>query len=543
MAVYTGECVNEIYTEKTGTWRFDSSTGVFTISGTGRVTAFLKYVDGRPRTYSFLTDLPALYGFPENSITTLVVNSGITALMYICHGLTSLVSVSLPNTLTEIGDSTFDRCTNLATLNLPESLTTIGNMSFEKCTKLSSFVMPSSVTNIGGSAFNGCTGITTIIFESTAAPNLDVWGFSLGSASEPVTATIHTKGGWGSDSIFTSGMYGVRGSYTTFIYEELRGVTPVNVDGTWKESIPYVKVDKHWKGVEEIYVNVKGVWKPVFGEVEPTLSFNGNGGTGTMDTYTGSMTMPLPDCGFSRYGYSFIGWNTSPDGTGVSYTVGQQYTLSGVSVLFAQWVVNQYTITFNTVGGTPISPITQDYGSVITAPAEPTKDGHIFIGWDMEIPDTMPGHDLTITAVWEALYATVTYYKIYNHDYPLIYPPSSNSGPVSKNGDNYYLNCTINGVELAGLGDNFTVDDKYSPTRSITVDKGSELYVQLINKYDGQLCKVYLNGTLVSGPSEYNYYTLPGGIRTNMTITFTWESEGTILSNPQSYWDCRITTE
>lgn len=70
--------------------------------------------------------------------------------------------------------------------------------------------------------------------------------------------------------------------------------------------------------------------------------------------------------------------------------------------LTAQWRINQYTITFDTDGGSAIAPITQDYGTAITAPAAPTKTGYTFAGWDRTIPNTMPAEDLTLTARWTA---------------------------------------------------------------------------------------------------------------------------------------------
>ena len=67
----------------------------------------------------------------------------------------------------------------------------------------------------------------------------------------------------------------------------------------------------------------------------------------------------------------------------------------------AQWEINQYTITFDTNGGSEIAPITQEYGTEITAPENPTRKGYTFKGWDKEIPETMPAENITITARWK----------------------------------------------------------------------------------------------------------------------------------------------
>ncbi len=67
----------------------------------------------------------------------------------------------------------------------------------------------------------------------------------------------------------------------------------------------------------------------------------------------------------------------------------------------AQWKINQYTIKFDTAGGSEIASITQDYGTAITAPANPTREGYTFVGWDKAIPATMPAENITITAQWK----------------------------------------------------------------------------------------------------------------------------------------------
>ena len=66
----------------------------------------------------------------------------------------------------------------------------------------------------------------------------------------------------------------------------------------------------------------------------------------------------------------------------------------------ANWTINQYTITFDTDGGSVIAPITQDYGTDVKAPTDPTKEGYTFAGWDVQIPEQMPAGNMTIKANW-----------------------------------------------------------------------------------------------------------------------------------------------
>ena len=76
--------------------------------------------------------------------------------------------------------------------------------------------------------------------------------------------------------------------------------------------------------------------------------------------------------------------------------------LNGLNVK-AIWTKASYTVTFDTGGGSKIDPIVLAYEENIYAPLEPTKPGYIFIGWDKELPDTMPAHDVHLKAVWERI--------------------------------------------------------------------------------------------------------------------------------------------
>ena len=104
-----------------------------------------------------------------------------------------------------------------------------------------------------------------------------------------------------------------------------------------------------------------------------------------------------PDTPAATPGYTFDGWNKA-DGTAWDYASDK---VTDNITLYAKWAANTYTITFDTAGGSEIAPITQDYGTVITAPEAPTREGYTFIGWDKAIPETMPAENITLKARWK----------------------------------------------------------------------------------------------------------------------------------------------
>ena len=106
----------------------------------------------------------------------------------------------------------------------------------------------------------------------------------------------------------------------------------------------------------------------------------------------------LPECEFiAPVGKQFMAWQI--DGT--EYPVNAPVTVTADITVKALWENARYTITFDTAGGSEIAPITQDYGTAISSPADPTREGYIFMGWDKEIPKTMPAESMTVTAQWK----------------------------------------------------------------------------------------------------------------------------------------------
>lgn len=134
------------------------------------------------------------------------------------------------------------------------------------------------------------------------------------------------------------------------------------------------------------------------------VTLHPNGGTinsGNVTGYTYGVGATLPTADDMTYtGHTFKGWYDNENLTGSPVTaIGG--TGTGNKEYWAKWEINQYTITVKPENGKADITITQDYGTNITAPADPTRDGYTFMGWDREIPETMPAENITLKARWK----------------------------------------------------------------------------------------------------------------------------------------------
>ncbi|CAM8642160.1 Listeria/Bacterioides repeat [Acidimicrobiia bacterium] len=162
-------------------------------------------------------------------------------------------------------------------------------------------------------------------------------------------------------------------------------------------------------------VNLYAVWTPI----EYTINFSANGGTGTMPAQVFTVVgEPVNANTFTRAGYTFAGWATTPTGP-VAVANSATYNTAGNVTLFAVWTLIDYTITFNANGGTGTMP-----AQVFTVVGEPvnantfTRAGYTFAGWARSATGAVAvansatyntAGNVTLFAVWTPIEYTINF--------------------------------------------------------------------------------------------------------------------------------------
>ena len=228
------------------------------------------------------------------------------------------------------------------------------------------------------------------LYAPGASVPADVTELTVQWTAPTYAVTLNTNGGTINNGNVTEYTYGVGATLPTDVtrtgytfkgwyYNENLTGSPVTAIGDTETG------NKEYWAKWEINQYTVTV-KPENGEADITI---------TQD-YGTPITAPADP---TREGYTFIGWDRD---------IPKTMPAENITVT-AQWEINQYTITFDTNGGSEIAPITQDYGTEITAPDNPTRKGYTFKGWDKEIPETMPAENITVTAQWEINRYTITF--------------------------------------------------------------------------------------------------------------------------------------
>ena len=122
------------------------------------------------------------------SLTSITIPNSVTSIDgYAFDNCTSLTSVTIPNSVTSIGGGAFSHCTNLTSITIPNSVKSIGGAAFSSCTSLTSVTIPNSVTSIVGSAFENCTSLTSVTIPNSITA---IYGRTFGNCTSLASVII-----------------------------------------------------------------------------------------------------------------------------------------------------------------------------------------------------------------------------------------------------------------------------------------------------------------------------------------------------------------
>ena len=354
------------------------------------------------------------------ALTSVTIGNNVTSIgssaFACCSGLTS---VTIPNSVTSIGECAFYYCTGLTSVTIGNSVTSIGYEAFYGCSGLTSVTLPNSVTSIGHGAFNGCSGLTSPVY------NVHVFAYMPRSYLGAYTIPSGIESIAGSAFACCSGLTSVTipNSVTSIGYGAFAyctGLTSVTIpssvtsiekqafDGcsglksiTCNADVPPVCGYYTFNGVNKsipLYVpaasmdayQTADVWRD-FTNIHTGTYYNvvfvdwdGTTLKSVQVEHRQAATAPKNP---SRKGYTFVGWDKDFCNVTSDLTVTALYTINKYLVKFVDW------------DNTELKSETVEYGKSATAPANPSRDGYTFIGWDKEF--THVTSDMTVTAWYE----------------------------------------------------------------------------------------------------------------------------------------------
>jgi uncharacterized repeat protein (TIGR02543 family) len=188
------------------------------------------------------------------------------------------------------------------------------------------------------------------------------------------------------------------------------------VDGTFEwESSDYG--DTIWAlTVDDTYVYVGGKTTQTVQALETdgsmvlyTVTYESNGGSAVPPESVEDGNLATEPTDPTKANYTFDGWFTD-DGVWSDAWDFSTDVVDDDLTLYAHYTENEYTITFDSNGGSAVDSITVDYGELVMKPQDPVLDGYTFMGWftdeDFTMPfvfetDTMPAENMTLYAKYD----------------------------------------------------------------------------------------------------------------------------------------------
>ncbi len=389
--------------------------------GSNDISTIVSY-GGTEKVIDFIPSSTTVIGssaFSFNSLTSVTIPEGVTHIGENAFIHTFLTSATIPSSVDTIGEGAFSK-NSLISITIPEGLTYLGELAFSN-NLLTSVTIPSSVTTIREGAFNA-----NLITELNG---------------EISNGIIYGRNSDGSDNLSNIVSYGgtskiigfIPSSVTTigdraFSYNSLTSVTipssviSIGLYAFYGNSIEKIVLPTHPNLSSYGWVDDSGSCYAAGAAVTNlrtsyaipgyTINYELNEGVNS----TNNPIAYRMDVGVSSFvdatqtGYTFGGW-FSDDTLSTQVT---EITAGSTSdtTLYAKWIINSYTVTFNDWDGTELKQEDVDYGGIASAPADPTRPNYIFSGWDKEFDNIVAS--ITITALYSPLVLKFSiYYMLY----------------------------------------------------------------------------------------------------------------------------------
>jgi uncharacterized repeat protein (TIGR02543 family) len=241
-----------------------------------------------------------------------------------------------------------------------------------------------------------------------------------------------------------------------------------------------------------------------------TVTFNANGGSGSMAAQSDNTTTALSANSFTYSGYTFSGWNTQSNGSGASYSDGTDYSFTAPLALYAQWtavsvVATTYAVTFNANGGTGSMSNESSSAPEALSVNTFTDSGYIFTGWNTQANGGGTayaggasygfGASVTLYAQWTSAVAPVV--------------TLSPTSQVIEAGTTATFNASASGSPTPSVQWNVSSNEgsSWSAIAGATSTSYAVTSTEFVNGYEYEAVFTNVSGSATSGAAQLTYLT------------------------------------
>ena len=373
-----------------GNYAFGSCSGLVSVTLSSSTTNIGEYAFSYCRQLTFITIPNSVKSIGKaafttcDALTSVVIPNSVKSIgSEVFQGCDGLTSVIIGDSIISIGDRAFQSCSSLTSIEIPNSVTSVGNYAFRDCSSLVSITMPNSVTSIGNSVFMGCTSLTSIYVP---CGELDRYKIMLKNDSRiqysplPYTITITPtdKGTINYPMSICDTLLTATPNYGYYFNQWSDGVTdnPRAIILTKDTTFTALFTPNRY--------TISVTYDATQGSIE--------GASGEFDFMSNLLYRAIPN-----NGYQFSQWSDGNTDNPRTIILTQDTTFEAV------FNINRYKVDFVDWDYSILKSDSVEYLSAAVPPANPTREGYTFIGWDKEVSA------VTQDTVIQALYSINRY--------------------------------------------------------------------------------------------------------------------------------------